>query len=127
MCRPTHGLWDVKWGGDLKPAPRTGLDNEQQGAGNSGSTQGWAGGGGNGPLKRGKGASEVGADQAVWSPRGRSYDRRSQGGPAVREEQSRGEAGRALQGEREAHWVLCRQEAEYHEGCGTSPGGFRRG
>lgn len=57
MCRPTHGLWDVKWGGDLKPAPRTGLDNEQQGAGNSGSTKGWAGGGGTGPLKAGKGAS----------------------------------------------------------------------
>lgn len=49
MCRPTHGLWDVKWGGDLKPAPRTGLDNEQQGAGNSGSTKGWAGGGVLGP------------------------------------------------------------------------------
>lgn len=45
----------------------------------------------------------------------------------MREEQPRGEAGRALRGEGEAHRGPCRPEAEYGEDHGSARGRYRRG
>lgn len=62
MCRATDGLWDMRWGGDVKPAPRTALGNEQ---GDSGSTRGRAGGAWG--LRRWEGGIwGPGAGQAAW-------------------------------------------------------------